>query len=398
MFFFTLNCQLLKFVFINFFSGTTGNPKGVMLSQDNLIWNNKYTFGTRLDSLKYGKEVTISYLPLNHMAAQILDIYIPIIYGGLVYFADKNALKDGVIQMLQESRPTRFLGVPRVYEKIRDIILMQEKMYGPIIQWLLKKAKEFTLNYHLARIEGRTPTYPWLYKFLKNFLWSNFKKQFGLERGISFLSGAAPMSLDTKYFYLSIDIKIFELYGLSETTGPHCGNSQQYINLNSVGREFEGVQTKVVKETGELMMNGRNIFMGYINNFEKTNEAFSSDNWLYSGDIGHVDDERFLYINGRMKEIIITSGGENIPPVYVEHLVKSELPIVNNAFLVGDKRKYLTMLLALKTEMDSDTGAPRDKLHPETIHWMRDLGLSYKKLSDVLKAGPDPKVCYFVSM
>lgn len=130
-------------------------------------------------------------------------------------------------------------------------------------------------------------------------------------------------------------------------------------NLETIGMALPGMKTKIVNPEdgqGEICIYGRHIFMGYLNDAEKTSETVDSDGWLHTGDMGRIDDKGFVYITGRLKELLITAGGENIPPVNIEQLVKTELPHISNAFLVGDKRKFLSILLTLKTEVDTDTG------------------------------------------
>lgn len=188
---------------------------------------------------------------------------------------------------------------------------------------------------------------------------------------------------------------ILDVFGMSETTGGHSISTLEAPAFETSGKSMPGTKTKVInvdeKGHGEICAQGRHIFMGYLNDPEKTNEAIDDEGWLRTGDVGYIDKDGYIFITGRIKELIITAGGENIPPVIIENLVKTECPAISNAFLVGDKRKFLTMLVTLKTEMNSD-GGPRDELTPEMIKWVEGLGLSYVKLSEILNAGPDPAV------
>uniref|UniRef100_A0A336LRK4 long-chain-fatty-acid--CoA ligase n=1 Tax=Culicoides sonorensis TaxID=179676 RepID=A0A336LRK4_CULSO len=374
-------------------SGTVGNPKGVMLSHDNLTWDS-YATGLRLPCMVPGKEVIVSYLPLSHVAAQMVDIFMSMTYAVTVYFADKDALKGSLIRTLQDARPTRLLGVPRVYEKIHEKMLAIGSQSGAIKKVISSWAKSVTLQHHMDQMQKR-PSNSLQYKIVKNLIFSKVKEALGLNRCTTMVSAAAPISVEVKKYFMSLDMPLMEAFGMSETSGAHSMTSPDSFNLETIGRQIDGSETMLANpddnKHGELLMRGRHIFMGYIGDIEKTKEALQ-DGWLHSGDLAHIDDDGFIYITGRIKELLITAGGENIPPVHIEHLVKAELPAISNAFLIGDKKKFLTMLVALKTDMDPDTGAPRDSLHPETLKLMKDLGVEYTRLSEILKAGPDMKV------
>ncbi|XP_021368675.1 long-chain-fatty-acid--CoA ligase ACSBG2-like isoform X2 [Mizuhopecten yessoensis] len=365
-------------------SGTTGNPKGVMLSHDNLAWTAKY-FG-RHQGAVFQQEVFVSYLPLSHVAAQMMDLHIPLSYAVSVYFADRDALKGSLVETLREVRPTAFLGVPRVWEKFAE--KMQEKsrevkgIKKKIGAWAKVKGKEGVM----AKMENRS--LPWFWGVANSLLFRPIKKQMGLDRCRICVSGAAPIMKDTLEFFYSFDITVLEVYGMSESTGPHTVGTNECFRLSSVGREIPGVHTKLADKdddgNGEVCMQGRHVFMGYLNNAEKNAEAFDSDGWLRTGDIGKKDGDNFLYITGRKKELIITAGGENVAPVPVEDSVKEELPVISNCMLIGDKRKFLSMLITLKVLVDPDTGEPTDDLTREAKSWCQSVGSESTKLSDII--------------
>lgn len=321
-----------------------------MLSHDNVTWNAN-TIAQRLPNMVMGGECLISYLPLSHVAAQMVDIFITITYAATVYFADADALKGSLVKTLQEANPTRFIGVPRVYEKIHEKMTTIGSQITGIKKIIATWAKNVTLQHWMEAIEGKD-TQSLQYKLARNFILSKAKTALGLSRCRTLATAAAPMSVEVKQYFMSLDLPIVEAFGMSESGGAHCVSTPDSFNLETVGKTLPGVETKLLNKDenghGEICMRGRHVFMGYINEPEKTDEALDEDGWLLSGDWGYLDANGFLYITGRIKELIITAGGENIPPVHVEHLVKKELPAISNAFLIGDKRKFLTMLITLK--------------------------------------------------
>lgn len=183
---------------------------------------------------------------------------------------------------------------------------------------------------------------------------------------------------------------------MSEATGGHSFSTIDAPSFETIGKGLPGVMTRVrnpdANGHGELFVKGRHVMMGYLGDIDKTYEVIDDDGWLATGDIGYIDSDGFIFITGRIKEIIITAGGENIPPNHCEMLVKSQCPAISNAFLVGDKRKFLTVLITLKTQMAPDTGAPLDDLAMETLKWLDSLDTKYTKLSELLSAGPDALV------
>uniref|UniRef100_A0A2M4A0Z1 long-chain-fatty-acid--CoA ligase n=1 Tax=Anopheles triannulatus TaxID=58253 RepID=A0A2M4A0Z1_9DIPT len=375
-------------------SGTVGNPKGVMLSHDSLTWDS-YSIGKRLHQIRYAEEVLVSFLPLSHIAAQMVDIFLTQQFAATVYFADKDAMKGTLLNTLQEAKPTRMLAVPRVYEKIQEKMLSVGAQSTALRKMVAGWAKSVTLQHHLNAMEGK-PTNSWQYRLVRNYLLSKVKDALGFSRCLTLATAAAPMDRETKKYFMSLDLPINEAFGMSESSGAHSLTAPDSYNFDTIGKPLSGCETKIDKPDerghGEICMRGRHILMGYIGEEAKTRDAVDEDGWLHSGDVGYIDEAGFIYITGRIKELIITAGGENIPPVHVENLVKNELPFVSNAFLVGDKRKFLTMLITLKTQMNLDTGAPKDELTPETIAALKEFGAEYSKLSEIHAAGPCPKV------
>jgi long-chain-fatty-acid--CoA ligase ACSBG len=177
-------------------------------------------------------------------------------------------------------------------------------------------------------------------------------------------------------YFASIDLPILELFGQSECTGPHTVNTPTAWKIGTCGRPLPGTESKIDPDTGEICYRGRHIFMGYMYMDDKTKETIDSEGWLHSGDVAAFDDDNdpnipapsgFMSITGRIKELIITAGGENIPPVMIENEFKLAMPALSNCMVIGDKRKYLTICLCLLVDIDVDTGMPTEKLAGEAL-------------------------------
>lgn len=292
-------------------SGTVGNPKGVMLSHDNVTWGSN-AVANILTNMVMGGENLISYLPLSHIAAQMIDIFIAINYAATVYFADKDALKGSLVKTLQEANPTRFVGVPRVYEKIYEKMTAIGSQITGIKKLISTWAKSVTLQHWQEAMEGKDAQ-SLQYKIAKNFILSKVKSALGLSQCKNLFTAAAPMAPEIKQYFMSLDLPLFEAFGMSESGGAHCVSTSDYFNLTTIGKPLPGVETLILNKDenghGELCMRGRHVFMGYINELDKTIETLDDDGWLHSGDLGYIDQNGFVYITGRIKELIITAGG-----------------------------------------------------------------------------------------
>ena len=276
-------------------SGTTGNPKAVMLSHDNITYTTRV--GIEMLHWRPGQEIIISYLPLSHIAGQIVDLWAPMGSRATVYFADKMALKGSLLATLTEVRPTQFFGVPRVWEKIMEG--MQEK--AKAITGLKKKigtaCKEAGLQHNL---EGKTSP---VYKIGQKIYYCKVREALGLDRCVKFYTAAAPIGPETMRYFMSLNIVIQELYGMSETTGPHHVTMVDKIKIGSVGRVMDSCKSRLANPSpegeGELCMWGRNIMMGYMNREDKTTEDLDPEGWLHSGDLATADSDGFYFITGR---------------------------------------------------------------------------------------------------
>ncbi|XP_042226723.1 long-chain-fatty-acid--CoA ligase ACSBG2-like isoform X2 [Homarus americanus] len=373
-------------------SGTTGLPKGVMLSHDNITWNAHANCIN--GDFHAGRETLVSYLPLSHVAAQMADIYVTMYSGASCYFAMPDALKGSLGQTLKEVKPTRFLGVPRVWEKIYEKMMEVGRKTTGVKKSIATWAKSLGLETNMRK-QRQDFSKPFGYSVANAIVFKKIKGVLGLDRCELFLSGAAPIAPEIVKYFHSLDIPLTEIYGMSESSGPHTIGLEKAFKLGSCGRTVPGCYTKLEnpdKEgNGEVCMGGRHISMGYMKMEEKTHEAIDDEGWLHSGDIGRLDGDGFLFITGRIKEIIITAGGENIAPVLIEDNLKAELPCLSNSMLIGDKRKFLSVLLTLKTELNHDTGEPLEALTPSCIEWCRSIGSFAKTIQDVL-AGPDANI------
>lgn len=368
-------------------SGTTGNPKGVMLSHDNITWTAKMLMKT-YEQIQFGAEHIIGYLPLSHIAAQMADIYLAVTLGATVHFAQPDALKGSLGTTLKEVQPTIFFGVPRVYEKIMERMKEIGSTITGFKRTLSQWAKKKGLQGNLGLQKGHS--LPWGWTAANLLVFKRVREALGFQQCKIFVVGAAPTRMETYEYFMSINIPLMNLYGMSESSGPHSLNlfSPGRWSVGSAGKNLDGVRTKLDQPDedgeGEICFYGRNVFMGYLRDEGKTTETIDDEGWLHSGDIGKFDENGFLHVTGRIKELIITSGGENIPPIIIEDAILKEIPFLSNVMVVGDKRKFLSCLMTLKCEMDLDTGEPTDTLAPLAKTLIENLGSQCSTVSGII--------------
>ncbi len=330
-------------------SGTTGTPKGVMISQYNVVW----TLETlrRAASLDLGVRM-VSYLPLAHIAERVATHYLGTYLLGEVWYCPSIA---AVLEYIQAARPTVFFAVPRVYEKFHARLSAgfddAEGIQGTLLKMALAKNEKRVE----AEMEGGSG--PMLAGLLDKVVLSKVRERLGMQDVQIAITAAAPINPDLVKFFMTIGIPLFELYGMSETTGPATTNVHDAFKIGSVGRPLPGVEVKIA-EDGELSMRGGVITKGYYKLDDATRETFGSDGWLHSGDLARIDEDGFVWIVGRKKEIIITAAGKNIAPAKLETALGNH-PLISKACMIGDQRKFISMVIGLDAEEAPEWAASR---------------------------------------
>ncbi len=367
-------------------SGTTGHPKGVMLSHHNLCW-------TAVHLAKCHQvgpdDVLLSYLPLSHIAEQVCSIYGPLITGLQVYFARSfEQLGDD----LREVRPTLFFGVPRVWEKFKARaeagLASQPRVRKRVVAWARGVASRFhddVMSHRQSSI-----TLQGQYALAKRTVFGPLKARIGLERAHVLATSAAPISKEVLEFFASLDLPIAEIYGQSEVTGPTSVSTYSAMKLGKLGRPMPGVEVRI-GDDGEILVKGGNVCLGYFKNPEATAELLEGG-WLHSGDVGRLDEDGYLEITGRKKEIIVTSGGKKTSPANIEALLKNIEPL-GNAMVVGERRNYLVALLTLDPDRVSAFAAKHGFPLEPTLLASHEGFRSY--LKEVIERDVNPRVARF---
>lgn len=326
-------------------SGTTGPPKGVMLSHKNLAT-------TALNAQKLidlqPTDRTISYLPLSHIAEQMFSIHAAITAAYQVYYAEFSP-QDHLNRNLKEVKPTVFFGVPRIYERFQAGVSAQLSHATGAKAKIATWARSVGTRVNSLQNKGQEPggLLALQHKIANKLVLSKVKEALGLDQARTLIVSAAPISADILHYLASLDLPILELYGQSEDSGPTTTNRPGAIKIGSVGQAWPGTEVKLGPD-GEILVKGPNVFLGYFKDPAATANDLV-DGWLHSGDLGAFDEDGFLSIVGRKKEIIITSGGKNIAPKNIEAALKN-IDLVSQAVVIGEQRRFLTALLTLDPE------------------------------------------------
>ena len=324
-------------------SGTTGPPKGSMISHLNSMYQIE-TFDKILEI--NDKDEQLSFLPLCHILERLLSILIPLKSCGTVNFVEGP---DTVPENIRELSPTIFVAVPRIWEKFYAVIQLQVKDATHFGKWayhIAVKIGERASSYKIKR-KPIPPLLSAIYWIAKKTVLDNILRMMGLDRLRWAGTGAAPISPDLIRWYLSMGVEMFEAYGQTECCGVATANIIGNSKLGTIGQAIPGTDIKISDE-GEILIESAGVFIGYLNQPDKTAETVV-DGWLHTGDVGKKDDEGFVTITDRLKDIIITAGGKNISPSEIENQLKFS-PYITDAVVIGDARKYLTCLILIDQE------------------------------------------------
>ena len=317
-------------------SGTTGVPKGAMLTHWNLVSNVLYSMR---EVPITDQDIYVSFLPLSHVTARHVDY--SLFYRGvrIAYVAQF----EKVMEALQEIRPTFFVGIPRVFEKVRAAVesKSQSGIKQKVYRWAMEVGRE---NRDTILNGGRPTSHAW--KLANKLLYGKVRAALG-GRVKVFISGGAPLGRELAEWYADIGIRIHEGYGLTETSPVLALNTPTDHRLGSVGKPLKNVEVRIADD-GEILARGPSIFKGYWQRPDETANSFT-DGWFNTGDIGHLDADGYLFVTDRKKNLIKTSGGKFIAPQPIESVLKNH-PLIGEAAVIGDRRKFPAVVIAPQFE------------------------------------------------
>jgi long-chain acyl-CoA synthetase len=354
-------CEMGELASIIYTSGTTGKPKGVMLSHANMLTN---AYATRDTFVVNSNDVFMSFLPLSHTFERTLGYYLAVMTGATVAFARSI---PQLSEDLQTIRPTLLISVPRIYERVYGAIRSKLDEGSPLKRKLFKLA----VDVGWARFEHQQGRGSWQLGFL---LWPILQKlvaqkildKLGGNLRAAF-SGGAALAPEISRVFIGLGLPIIQGYGLTETSPVITGNPPQNNFPDSAGKPITGVQVRL-GERNELQVKGANVMMGYWNNPEATHAMISSDGWLSTGDIARISETGHVYITGRIKEIIVMSNGEKVPPTDMELAILQDR-LFDQVMVFGEARPYLVALAVVNpeawTQFCKELGVAANK--PETL-------------------------------
>jgi long-chain acyl-CoA synthetase len=324
-------------------SGTTGPPKGAMLSHRNILF--QLAYADFITPLHEGDQ-QLSFLPLCHIAERTFTVFNPLHTGATVNFAESL---DTVPEDIREIAPALFFAVPRIWEKFYSAVALRMRDATALGRFAYERAVAIGQAIATRRIAGRPV--PWhlrlAFRAADFLVLDNVKRSIGLHRARGAATGAAPIAPELIRWYMALGINMLEVYGQTENTGLATAMPPDRIRLGSVGLARPGTELRLSPE-GEVLLRGPHVFLGYYRKPEKTAETVV-DGWLHTGDVGTIDPDGFVRITDRMKDIIITAGGKNVTPSEIENQLKFS-PFIADAVVIGDRRKFLSCLVMIDHE------------------------------------------------
>ncbi|HDP23930.1 MAG TPA: long-chain fatty acid--CoA ligase [Deltaproteobacteria bacterium] len=348
-------------------SGTTGNPKGVMLSHKNIL-TNVQQFVDGVPKILEEHQIVTSFLPLSHAFERAVTYYCDVYAGNTVAFVRSL---ETVLEDFTAVRPTMIATVPRLLEKIHAGILQKVSLASPVkkalFNWAVNTGKKNVP--YICNGKPRTGLFALRYNLADRLIFSKLKAALGFDRLFLIGCGGAPLAVHDAEFFLGMGINVLEGFGLSETSPVTHFNIPGHIRLGTVGRPLRDTIAKI-GDDGELLIKGPQVMMGYYKNEAATKEVLTEDGFLKTGDIAEIDKEGNLKITGRIKDLIITSGGKNVSPQNLENSLKAS-DFIEQVAIIGDNRSYLTSLIVPAFEI----------LEP----WAKENGIAFSSRDELLR-------------
>ncbi len=334
-------------------SGTTGPPKGAMLSHRNILFQLGYS--DFIAELREGDQ-QLSFLPLCHIAERTFSVFNPLRTGATVNFAESI---DTVPENIREVAPALFFAVPRIWEKFYSAVALRMREATALGRLAYRWAIGVGMRMAERRIAGGRPGagLRLLYRAADFLVLDNIRRSMGLHRTRGAATGAAPIAPELIKWYMALGIDMREVYGQTENCGLATAMPADRIKLGTVGVARPDTQVRISPQ-GEILLKGPHVFLGYLNQPEKTAETVV-DGWLHTGDVGHMDDDGFVTITDRMKDLIITAGGKNITPSEIENQLKFS-PYIADAVVIGEARRFLSCLIMIDHETVAQFAQERD--------------------------------------
>ncbi|MBF0118292.1 MAG: long-chain fatty acid--CoA ligase [Desulfobacterales bacterium] len=343
---------------------STGLPNASMITHGNIMWAvQSLCDENRIDL----KDETLSFMPLAHIFERIITVYSHIYKGYTVNFAEKAS---AFMENMMEVSPTIGYGSPRIWEKYCGGVLMRMENASWLKRKIFDHAFEIGKKRALELIDLKTAPFflDLYYKIFYFIVFRKLKERMGFERLKIAYSGGAPISPKIIMFFRAIGIKVIEAYVKTECTGVTSVSMSGEEKIGTVGKPLKETEIRLAKDN-EILIKSKGVFKGYFKNNEATNKTII-DNWLYSGDLGEIDDSGYLKITGRKKDIVITSGGKSSPAIYIEDKLK-ESPYIDDAILIGDGRHFISCIIIIN--------------QPSIVNYCKEKDISFLKFDELKK-------------